>query len=271
MFPNLPNNIFNIVFTIGVFLIGYSYVTKDKFESENIQLSRTFNVLKDSAEVISQTMAAERNQLIGASVSVSNQFNVKNPLVYSDSTFKLTDAIVRDVKAVKLYNIIAQKFDTFRNNQSKKITFINNTDEKLKLINEDINRNFGKIELCVNYIVPCAIVFITIGALGMSSNQILQNRLIFQQIREAEKIINCQSCGKLFNGTVQRGKFSDSSPNEYYCSLCFDIDGFTESDLTVESLSQRIFLQNSVFKKVDKNAIYKSLKKLRRWNDSIYE
>jgi hypothetical protein len=200
MIPSIPDNLYKIIFALGLFLIGYSYLQTQKNSDISKRLSKEFDVKLDSIKSRGNSLDDELKSIKEFSKELAESYNIKNPLISKNGTVIFNQIISGDKNDVVVSNKIATLWLTYKSH-------VNN----FQNISTTLNRQLIEINHDLTY--------------NNSDNEFWSNAT-------GETFSCCQSCAKTFNSTVQNAKFSDGEINRYYCSECFMNNDFTNPALT---------------------------------------
>jgi hypothetical protein len=231
MIPNIPDNLFKIIFALGLFLIGYSYIQIQREVELGRTYSQRFDLIKDSLLSQGRIVDQELKSIEEHSLELSQKYGVKDPLTEKGANVYFNKTFHGDKSSIIVSDEIEKLWDTY---ESHRFMFHENdlkASKELDRINGDISNNNKDSDFWNNIIGVGTILFV-VGLFGLLHLQTLQNKLLVKQINAGEKFTCCQSCGKSFNATVQNAKFNDGEVNYYYCRECFQNDDFTNPDLT---------------------------------------
>jgi hypothetical protein len=231
MIPSIPDNLYKIIFALGLFLIGYSYLQTQKNSDISKRLSKEFDVKLDSIKSRGNSLDDELKSIKEFSKELAESYNIKNPLISKNGTVIFNQIISGDKNDVVVSNKIATLWLTYKSHVNNFQNISTTLNRQLIEINHDLTYNNSDNEFWSNATGLGAVLFI-IGLLGLLYLQTLQNKLLIKQIKIGETFSCCQSCAKTFNSTVQNAKFSDGEINRYYCSECFMNNDFTNPALT---------------------------------------
>lgn len=85
----------------------------------------------------------------------------------------------------------------------------------------------------------------------------------------------CQSCGVIIKNSTEFGRTSTGVINVNYCQFCYEGGQFTEPDITMEEMIEKVAKTMSEQKRVPleqaKEAVRESLPKLKRWAEKAEE
>ncbi|MBB6502809.1 zinc ribbon domain-containing protein [Pedobacter cryoconitis] len=261
---SLSGNIFNILFTIGMFLIGYTYLQTEKYSATHTALSRRVDTITDSISLQKEILDLELKNLILYSNRLSIEYHTENPIVDNDSLTKFKEVVSGNKNDVIVANKIKGNWDKYVLNQRISASETRKLNKTLKIINEDLNRSVKKYIIWID-LIPLGPALLVISTLGLMFGQIKQNALVNKQINEGRKNFKCQSCTKEFNATVQRAKFNDGEINEYYCNECFSNDDFIEPELTKELAFAKYISQRGITNKLGIWTAKQDFYRMRRW------
>jgi hypothetical protein len=268
MIPNIPDNIYKVLFAIGVFMIGYSYLEITRNQDTDKFNSRLFDSLKDSLQTIEDSRNGQADFIKSHSEELSERYQVKNPVISIGAKLRFTpdystrrDAIVS--KAVQADFDKLSILDIKLNLADKRIN------KRLVLINEDFKDSSNKRGL---WYVGAEIGFFALlfGATGMFRLHNLQTKLLENQLGVGEKFIFCQSCAKRFNAAVQHSKYADGEINNYYCTWCFADGDFTNPDIQMHDIVLEYCSSTQKDSRRQIKAATRMIAGLQRWRSGKY-
>lgn len=120
MLPSLPNNIYNIIFTIGIFLIGFSFIQnqnlEDKISILNAKITSELGKMNDRIEQLNR----EENYLKYRSEDLSQAYQVDNPMSFTDSTYTFTTLVNGNNKTKIVEKEISKLYSDYKTNKDEK-------------------------------------------------------------------------------------------------------------------------------------------------------
>jgi hypothetical protein len=269
MIPNIPDNFYKILFALGLFLIAYSFLQIQRDSQSTKDLSRKFDIVKDSLIMAGQDVDDQLQIVKDVSSKIAKDYKIPNQITTQDSMVTFHETFRGDKNKVLATKKIEIQWQKWILKQRKYNNYSKYKNKLLDQINEDITTNADDRDFW--YKAAALGLFLTLaGVFGLMSYQTMQDKLLKKQITSGEKFKECQSCGKTFNANVQKAKFIDGEINQYYCSECFSNNTFADPNLDVKDVFLNYYLSiphaNNLEKLIVKSKVYN----LHRWKRGRY-
>lgn len=267
MLPSIPENFYQILFVVGLFLFGYGFLQYKSNEDSFRQDARRFNNLIFEVNNKGKELDSKRKEMLDYSSEISGKYDVKNPILEKDSMMTITHTYRGPKNEVLVSDIITRTWRQYIKAKKEYELF----DEKSRRLQDEIDENLIRYQSNINLFsigIGVGIVIIVLGLLGLINNQVTKDKILRSQLKPDIEV--CQSCFKRFGATVQNGKFNDGEINKYYCADCFSNNDFTDPNL--KPIDVVLQVMNSyhddgwIVRRQIKNSVYD----LRRWRWDKY-
>lgn len=262
MLPSIPENLYQVLFIIGISVFGYSFVQQRTAKESYFQKATTYNSISFENKLLQNDLSDKRAELIDYSSNISLKYQAKNPIEHTDSTISITSVLRGEKNDVIVSDLVQGKWKDYL--KSKKA--FNVADLKGSNRQENIEDEMDKLQSDVDmysYAMPAAALIMVIGLIGLISNQITKDQILRSQLKSPYAF--CQSCYKGFGATVQRAKFNDGEVNFCYCNECFSNNDFTDPNLKPIDVIIENINSKSDTDWIDRKGIAFQVKRLRRW------
>ncbi|MFL5762370.1 MAG: zinc ribbon domain-containing protein [Bacteroidia bacterium] len=233
--PTLPDNLKKVLFVLGLVLMGAAishYITSDvSWNQKRVEMDH--KILEIKYDIMADSL---EYQILQSQI---------------------------DTLAAKKLSTFAKKSELSR----KKLT-IQRKGSELTYLKQEYNELFDSLKTALDlFIAPWVIggILLLIGALQWLTHEGFNDTYQRKKIEKEIKTCPCQSCGMMLKNDLH-----PHVENEL-CSFCFDGKKYTEPEITLAEMSDRIRkrmkMQGSKQKLVEKHI--KNLKALDRWTDQL--
>lgn len=270
-FPNLPDNFYKFLVTVGVLLLVYAYyedieLTKkmhseiDKYENKVQEANERLKRNKFRLEQI-----IEKANFLAVKNGVPEVITTKDSIVIFNQTLKGPE----NLKATS--DSVAKMWDEYKIEEFE-ANIINDQLEYLTQRLEELDIIFESDQITNKLISILAALLITIGIFNWQRQQNINDKLQNHQLNQIPKEYEyCQSCGRNFSPIRGKGKNKDGTFNNTFCSECFDDGEFKESfTLHDFKVLKNEALKNATSRK-KQSKIKHRLNNLARWNNNEYD
>lgn len=239
--PNLPtDNLYKFIALTGVLLllisIFYPEYQRIKIRDEithyngeikklNIESNKSNSKLKDIKEQVEKLDSisnTKSNSIVNDTIIVRTQV-LEGPKVLVDLSLQI-DKLVDEYLSIRR-DLSIQKVEV-----NTKLNLINDKEADLKDINE-----------LTNYLGGFSIVLSFLGfLLWYEKTQKYQDRVLKEQSNQYLHDVICQSCGMKLSDEPDSFRLVEKELNIKYCKTCFKDGQFTEPELTLDQMKQKI-------------------------------
>jgi hypothetical protein len=139
MIPQIPDNFYKIIFAIGLFLVGYSWLQTEKYNNLRKVNERKFDSITDSINTRSDKVDKEKKDLIDYASEESKELSLPSPIyTRGDTSIFFTNTTGGPRAEVTLSRLISKKWDRYvNNNRIDKEQYVRQN-KTLTIINRDI-------------------------------------------------------------------------------------------------------------------------------------
>lgn len=267
MLPSLPNNIYNIIFTIGIFLIGFSFIQNQNLEDKMSTLNaKIISVLGNMNDRIDQ-LNREENYLKYRSKDLAQAYQIDNPMSFTDSTYTFTTLVNGNNKTKIVEKEISKLYSDYKTNKDEFQKIRKNLLRSNELMERQISSFKVKTKLFDGLLVV-GLIMSLIGTVLLLNGQVQQDKITRGQLN-ASQLIDCQSCNRRFNATVNKAPIGTSDVSTHYCTICFDGSKFTNANLTLDQ-AFNAFMTSTNNTWLNRLYFKDKFKNLRRWKHGEY-
>jgi hypothetical protein len=267
MIPQLPDNLYRILLTIGLFLIGYSF-----YQYQNVNL--TFKAIQKSNSnidgIIDSVRFENKLQIIlsnRAITSLLERHKFDSPVSIDDTAFiqrtysPLYDKNVKD-------SILVIYIEYLQKSKTHAMLLSHYKNEKQAIANE--LEEYETTKWAYYLMALFGSLSFILGYYGIYNEQSVKDTILVNQQRNLHiPHIRCQSCGKVFSSMVKFGQEQDNCASKSFCNGCYKNGKFTEPDITFSEIESRALGTIERTKK-ERRLLSKLLRNLDRWRIDIY-
>lgn len=137
---------------------------------------------------------------------------------------------------------------------------------------ENKRKDLKTLDNAINFLGPLSMLLTFFGfALWYEKTQKLQDKVLSEQTNRLLDDERCQSCGMLLMNQHNFNLFSDDDKKSIYCKTCYSDGEFTEPNLTLGEMKQKMKVRCSELKfgKLSRFILIHRLGSLQRWKDKF--
>jgi hypothetical protein len=269
--PSVPDNTGKYLMLMGIAVIGlFAFSLNDNSEERKI-LAANVKSLEDSLKIQKIQQNYIQKRLIRISNVLSKKYNTNNPIRSRDSMIIFDQILIGDKAALYVNDSISKLWENYKETQLKTLMI----DEKRQINVDSLDaykkKNKDKLIGLIALYILGFIVLLWALTIFFPQDKIRKRLLESQLLKEEKYYRFCQSCGKIFSLLLKKSRNSDGTINNAFCVNCYDSGKFTEPELTLFHLGNRIKnVYRGVMNIPKRFILFTRITNLERWRKDDY-
>ncbi|WP_321997483.1 zinc ribbon domain-containing protein [Draconibacterium orientale] len=271
--PNLPtDNLYKFIALTGVLLfvlsVFYPVYQKTKIRDE----ISIHNGEAKKLDVEREKLKNKQKEIKSQVKILDKKINLDNNSIVSDTLIVRTKIVGGSKELVDLSSQIdklIEEYLTLKLELDIKTIEINT---KLEIV-ENKKYDLDTIDEASNIFSPASLLLAFVGfLLWYERTQKLQDKVLKQQTNQYLNTELCQSCGMRLTNQPGYYSWTKEDQNSIYCKTCFSDGKFTEPDLTIKDMENKIKsrCKEIGYGKIMTYVLTSKIKDLDRWREKFY-
>ena len=267
--PLIPDKFYKLLVYLGIGLIIYAWVSRQNdyqvYEKKRIE----FNVEIKKIENQSKYLDLELKDIYSEADYLSKKNAIKNPLSITDTSYKFSQVLIGNYIEKNVSDSIMKLLSKY--DQKNKEFRLKNDELLIKKYElEELKGSLVEIETFSMQMMVIGSILAFIGSFLWFAYEFNENEILRRQNLDKPSFSSyCQSCGKYFNSMIRYGTEDNGQKNYHFCSNCYSNGCFTEKELTLPELKEKL-KKELILKKRSKlmiRIILNRLSNLERWKN----
>lgn len=239
--PNLPtDNLYKFIALTGLVLIVLSILYP---ETKHREIRDEITVHEGKIAILDLDLVKDKKGLDEVQKEIQEIKKEVNcdciPFV-NDSMIvrpKVLDGPTELLEQSQKIDLLIREWQSIREQLNIKTLELNT---KAKLIS-DKSRDLAKMDYIIHFISPLLLGFtLLFFFIWYQRTQRYQDKLLKEQVEQYPTFKNCQSCGMKLSDQTECDISLQNDSNQKYCQTCFQDDSFTEPDLSLNEMNEKV-------------------------------
>ncbi len=262
--PEIPDKLHHFLIVMGLFLIGYGYVTNDDKYAEYSKKYATHEAIEDSLEYLNLQLPIEEELFLEKCTGFEKFYNLENIISRNTGGKLAFRQVVTKDSAVN--NGLIKLESDWRNLLLLQVKedLLKQKLGNLSMVDGDAKTELGYWREQFGWMEVLGVILTVLGFVIWVAEIFKKDeeKLVLQ----AKKVRKCcQSCGNEFNAMRPNAKNADDSINLAFCTSCYSNGEFTEPEVKMEEMFKRYAERKEIKNGVVLRLKRKEFEALERW------